>query len=879
MLNVECPSCSANIKLSKPKVGKFSPTCKHCEVSFRLVIRQLPNGSFEHKASPKTRGNIPHQPDVGVLNPADADATDQAKTVAAPPQSASDKTAVRRRKIKRLGPYRLIKKLGEGGMGAVFLANQTSLDRFVALKVIKPRLSDNPAVMARFTREAYAAAQLIHPNVVQIYDMGDDDGKSYFSMEFVDGHSLRQLIADNPLEPELATGYILQAARGLQCAHRAGMVHRDIKPGNLLVNRQGLVKVADLGLVKVPDQDEIEGDKVQQMIALSASQDLTRFGATIGTPYYMAPEQAQSGSVDHRADIYSLGCTLYVLLTGKRPFEGVTAREIASKHFSAPLVEPHRLRGDVPEELSAIVTKMMAKRPDDRYQTMDEVIEQLEQFLGLTAAGMSTLSEEDAIAIEKAGIAFNDVPLAPARGLASAALIAVAIVFAMVTSWFNWKLASSFLLMPLFAIATYFVTTGVFQKSVLFEKTREIISHANFFDWIKWALAGLVLLAASYLLGVFPYLVFTAVVGAGLGFGYHLLIDVPIANARQPALETAHGLIRRWRVKGVDETTIQTFVAKYAPPAWEEFFEHLFGYSAKRRIRKQIASAESALAKPKFRAWRDRIYDRLDRSIRTLNSDDDRQHLRSVEQAGLMGAGMTADEALSQASQIADALVDQGASLRIAQLEKRLAKADPLFEREKIRASIKQNLADARSGKYKRKQTPAEVLEPKLDRVLGAFPRFLLGCLLVFGSTIWAQQNDLLLSSQQLQEIGQQGIEAVSEQTAGPDNQAANEVVAAIKQQGQQLFDSAADKQTRSWLGLFYSFDSMLAGLVLIASAIISGWRISIFVLPAAMIAMFGSALGVPDFLPVDVPNLNKVTALVAIVLLGMGIVFGRRED
>ena len=468
MLNVKCPSCSANIKLSKPKTGNFSPTCKHCEVPFRLSIRQLPNGSFKHKASLKPSGEVQNKADT--QGPADENANSQAETQVARQQPLADQAATTGQKTKRLGPYRLIKKLGQGGMGAVFLANQTSLDRAVALKVIKPSLSDNPAIMARFTREAYAAAQLIHPNVVQIYDMGEDRGKSYFSMEFVDGQSLKKLVADNPLDPELAAGYILQAARGLQCAHQAGMVHRDIKPGNLLVNQQGLVKVADLGLVKVPDQDEIEGNDVQQMIALSASQDLTQFGATIGTPYYMAPEQAQSGSVDHRADIYSLGCTFYVLLTGKRPFEGKTAKEVASKHFSTPLVLPDQIRGDVPEELSAMVAKMMAKQPDARYQIMDDVIAQLEEFLGLKAAGMSTLSEDDAIAIENAGIAFNDMPLAPARGFAPAVLIAVSVAFALVTSWFNWKLASSFLLMPVFTIAIYFVTNGFHYSSVLFEK-------------------------------------------------------------------------------------------------------------------------------------------------------------------------------------------------------------------------------------------------------------------------------------------------------------------------------------------------------------------------------------------------------------------------
>ena len=150
MLNVKCPGCDANMKLSKPKAGDFSPTCKHCQVPFKLSIRQLPNGSFKHKASSPNLENSQAETNIS-------------------PQKATD-APTDKPKRRNLGPYRIIKKLGQGGMGAVFLANQTSLDRLVALKVVKPSLADNPGVMARFTREAYAAAQLIHPNVVQIYD-------------------------------------------------------------------------------------------------------------------------------------------------------------------------------------------------------------------------------------------------------------------------------------------------------------------------------------------------------------------------------------------------------------------------------------------------------------------------------------------------------------------------------------------------------------------------------------------------------------------------------------------------------------------------------------------------------------------------------------
>jgi len=215
---------------------------------------------------------------------------------------------------ERLGGYEVLKVLGKGGMGAVLLGRQVSLDRKVALKVMHPRIAKNPGFVARFTREAYAAAQLTHHNVIQIYDIGEERGQHFFSMEFVPGQSLMDLVKkDGKLAPEAAVGYILQAARGLRYGHNQGMVHRDIKPDNLMLNTEGIVKVADLGLVKLPS-----GDLPQQAGALPPSDDdtegnteLTRVGAAMGTPAYMPPEQARnSAAVDQRADIYSLGCTL-----------------------------------------------------------------------------------------------------------------------------------------------------------------------------------------------------------------------------------------------------------------------------------------------------------------------------------------------------------------------------------------------------------------------------------------------------------------------------------------------------------------------------------------------------------------------------------------
>jgi eukaryotic-like serine/threonine-protein kinase len=236
----------------------------------------------------------------------------------------------------KLGGYEVVKVLGKGGMGAVLLGKQLSLNRKVALKIMHSRLAKDPAFVARFTREAYAAAQLVHHNVIQVYDIGQDTGIHYFSMEFVNGKSLMDEVKDKgKLDVEVAVGYILQAARGLRFGHVQGMIHRDIKPDNLMLNNDGIVKVADLGLVKLPTPDVPQNKGAEASLGDDDETDtgMTRAGVVMGTPSYMAPEQSRdSSTVDARADIYSLGCTLYVLVTGKPPFSGKSALEVMSKH-------------------------------------------------------------------------------------------------------------------------------------------------------------------------------------------------------------------------------------------------------------------------------------------------------------------------------------------------------------------------------------------------------------------------------------------------------------------------------------------------------------------------------------------------------------------
>jgi serine/threonine protein kinase len=263
-----------------------------------------------------------------------------------------------------LGPYQPLELLGEGGMGRVYKARHRWLKRIVALKIIREDIADGVDAIRRFRREIEAVGRLAHPNIVLALDAGVVDGKHFMVMEYVDGISLSRLVQDRgPLPVEWACDCIRQAALGLRHVHEHSLVHRDIKPANLLMTQGSMVKVADLGLARLHESGRL-------------TRTLTQDGSLIGTPDYLAPEQAATPHLaDIRADIYSLGCTFYYLLAGRPPFSGGSYLEKLVRHRECEPEPIERHRADVPPTVCQIVHKMMAKRPEDRYQAPAEVVE------------------------------------------------------------------------------------------------------------------------------------------------------------------------------------------------------------------------------------------------------------------------------------------------------------------------------------------------------------------------------------------------------------------------------------------------------------------------------------------------------------------------
>lgn len=723
-----------------------------------------------------------------------------------------------------LGGYQMLKELGRGGMGAVYLARQLSLARNVAVKVMRPEWAKDPIFVARFTREAYAAAQLNHHNVVQIHDIGAQRDTNFFSMEFVEGQSLADLLKrDGKLDAEVAVGYVLQAARGLAFAHEQGMVHRDIKPDNLLLSRHGIIKVADLGIVKTPGVPEQaasgEPSAPAPRVNPSAPTQVTMAGVAMGTPAYMAPEQARDAAhVDRRADIYSLGCTLYALVTGRAPFAGKTAAEVMTKHATEPVPPPDMVVKRIPKVLSEIVLKMVAKAPEDRYQSMAEVAKALEQYLGVETSGPFTPSEEHADRLEQAVNHFNASPAARLRskglfgGAALLGLVALALLFVSPA----WAGAAAGL--GMLTAAAYFVIGGVAQKTHLFAKVRQLAFGASWSDWAMASIGALLFLAVLYLFGWLwiwlGVLVLAVLLAAGISFG----VDRKIAANRRAPLDDVEKMLKSMRLHGLEEDVLRHFVCKYSGPQWEAFYEALFGYEAKLAARERWGQGERGARRPRYGAWRDPIIRWIDARQEARRQRQERKHLQAVEEKGFKAAGLDAAQARKKAEQSAATLVSKAARTRKAPVE-----AAP-----------------------EESSSPARALVAGL---VGGKVRFALGALLLAGSLVWMHQNDML-PGKKLQALASDAIESKDFKKL-TDVEQLKSNLQDLKQEANLTDLKAAVAKPRKPLSLpmapewllkpLGTFCAGAAGLLLLVSAMLGGRK-------GAIVAVLGIAAFVAQF-------------------------------
>jgi serine/threonine protein kinase/Tol biopolymer transport system component len=333
----------------------------------------------------------------------------------------------------KFGRYEIRSKIGEGGMGEVYLAEDTRLHRKVALKVLPAELAANKDRIRRFEQEAQAAAALNHPNIAHIYEVDESDGTSFIAMEFIEGFTLRRIIHERQTELAKLLRYLQHVAEGLAKAHAAGIVHRDLKPDNIMVTREGHAKILDFGLAKLVEPQSISGQRSEgsSEVDTALMQQHSTPGAVIGTIGYMSPEQAQGRGheIDHRSDVFSFGCILYEAITRRKAFEGKDAIDSLNKIIREQPTPIATLTPDAPADLQRIVRRCLAKDPEERYQTIKdvaieikEVRRELQSHTGVhTTVSPSVSSSEDATVIQSQPASTSLSPPAPATDPSSAA--------------------------------------------------------------------------------------------------------------------------------------------------------------------------------------------------------------------------------------------------------------------------------------------------------------------------------------------------------------------------------------------------------------------------------------------------------------------------
>jgi predicted Ser/Thr protein kinase len=387
---------------------------------------------------------------------------------------------------RQLGPYRLAEELGRGGMGLVFLAEDTRLGRRVALKILDPAHVASPASRERLRQEARAAAQLSHPGIATVYVLEEIDRELCLAVEYIQGRTLRDWIDDQDHPLDQAVDIARQVAAALEAAHNRSIVHRDLKPENVMIDGEGRARILDFGIARIMGAD----DRVQR---------LTEPGSAVGTPAYMAPEQLQGDAVDRRADIFAFGILLYELVTGVHPFQGPTRTATQARILTATAAPLARYRGPVPAPLQRVVSRCLQKAPDGRYQETSELVRDLDAVVAVLAAPAAGHSPEPALGSDFDSNARSEAEAARRWWRAHQWLVMTTVLGLLIAAWWVAAWIGSPVRFPLFlGLLVCGVSAGTLRAHLLFvEWTRPHTIHGELRRLTPWLRVLDVILGAA----------------------------------------------------------------------------------------------------------------------------------------------------------------------------------------------------------------------------------------------------------------------------------------------------------------------------------------------------------------------------------------------
>lgn len=668
---VQCPACQARFSLKKKKpASKPAPPPERTQAPETEATQAvIPPSAEKTQALPQqATQQIPVDQTAQEIQATQA-LENQGGTQSIPSGSGSgsqsEKIAQSLAHLagQTLGGYEIKKLLGAGGMGAVFLARQVSLDRDVALKILPEDFAQKPDALARFTREALSAAQLNHHNIVQVFDVGSDQGYHFIAMEFVRGETLADIIRrDGRFLVDDAASYALQTARGLHYAHQRQIIHRDIKPDNLMLNENGVIKIADMGLAKMlGKKEEMPSGKTLKEELQKADPNLTLAHRGLGTPAYMPPEQARDArKVDAKADQYSLGCTLYYLCAGKAPYSGTTAFEMITKHMREAMTPLDTHVRNVPEAFSRIIEKMLAKKPEDRYENMEAVIQRLEEFLGLEGEKGAGARERHLAILEEAQKEYYAAPMVRVRKQVKAAFGGgVFLLFLASIFLGNFALAGGALGLAVLTPLCHFLLHGFKTKNYLFRRVRSVFFGMPLKSWALFIGGAVLAVAVLFMLSwLLPWMAF-AVVAFGLAAAYEFGMVKKLQAQREGALEKTKKVLRELRLRGFSEEALQDFVCRFSGKDWEEFFEEFFGYEAMIFARGKWAKLDKATPRKKTAAWREPMARWLDEVEEARREARERRQLAKVEAQRFKAEGVSEKEARRKADQEAESFMEE----------------------------------------------------------------------------------------------------------------------------------------------------------------------------------------------------------------------------